>query len=125
MCGNNSQKIKQNTLVNAQYKRKLLVRLSNMGTTLNFYQKTEKSDHPIYTQCNLNLNLLDYQKRLKVNRYLRYLNFLSQHCFIVTVTRPTMDHINTNSFIDSSITTKILKVNVSDHLTFFFCCCCC
>ena len=31
-----------------------------------------------------------------------------------------MDHINTNSFIDSSITTKILKVNVSDHLTFFF-----
>ena len=41
--------------------------------------------------------------------------------FILTVTRPTrisknnttlMDHINTNSFIDSRLTTRILKVNV-------------
>ena len=41
--------------------------------------------------------------------------------FIVTVTRPArisknnatlMDHINTNSFIDSGMTTRILKVNV-------------
>ena len=41
--------------------------------------------------------------------------------FILTITRPTriskknatlMDHINTNSFIDSRLTTRILKVNV-------------
>ena len=41
--------------------------------------------------------------------------------FILTATKPTkisknnatlMDHINTNSFIDSRLTTRILKVNV-------------
>ena len=48
--------------------------------------------------------------------------------FILTVTRPTrisknnttlMDHINTNSFIDSRLTTRILKVNVWDHFNCF------
>ena len=48
--------------------------------------------------------------------------------FILTITRPTriskknatlMDHINTNSFIDSRLTTRILKVNVWDHFNCF------
>ena len=48
--------------------------------------------------------------------------------FILTITRPTriskknatlMDHINKNSFIDSRLTTRILKVNVWDHFNCF------
>ena len=48
--------------------------------------------------------------------------------FILTITRPTriskknatlMDHINKNSFIDSCLTTRILKVNVWDHFNCF------
>ena len=82
----------------------------------------KKADQPTYIQRDLNL---DYHTFPKVNKYW---NLLFQHSFIPAVTRSPRisenkailtDNINRNSFIDSSTTTGILKVDVSDHFPVF------
>lgn len=90
------------------------------------FPKNEKTDQPIYIQDDLNLNLLDYQSCSKVNKYL---NLLFQYSVVQPVSRPTricknnatsIDHKNTTSFVDSSITTGLLKINVLDYFLVFF-----
>ena len=72
----------------------------------------------------MNLNLLDYNVNAKVKTYA---NLLFQKYFIPLISKPTkisktnatIDHINTNNFLEIDIKTGILKYDISDHFPVF------
>lgn len=72
------------------------------------------TNQSIYIQGNLYLNLWDCQSSPKVN-----------NAFVTGPTRISinnvtfMEHSNVNSFVNSSLTTGIFKVHVSDHFQVF------
>ena len=70
-----------------------------------------------------NLNLLDYENSRKVKDFL---NLKYQSSIIPSINKPTqvtrktataIDHILTNSFIDTTIKTDIIKSDASDHFS--------
>ena len=81
--------------------------------------KNSKKVHHI--AGDLNLNLLDHEN----NRIMQdFLNLIYQNGMILTLNKPTrvtrktaaaINHILTNSFIDTTIKTGIIKYDVFDH----------
>ena len=73
----------------------------------------------------MNLNLLDHSTRSKVKEYL---NIVFQNLLIPMINKPTrvsksnatiIDHILTNSFLNTDCSTGIIKIDISDHFPIF------
>ena len=72
-----------------------------------------------------NLNLIDYETKIKVNNYL---NLLFQKNFIPVINKPTRasrnnatmtDHINKNHFLNNDTHSGIITVGFSDNFPIF------
>ena len=84
--------------------------------------KTKKNYNKNYHIAgDFNLNLLDHDKNKKV-RY--FFNLIYQNCMIPTINKPArvtkktataIDHMITNSFVEITFKTAIIKSDVSDH----------
>ena len=75
---------------------------------------------------DFNLNLLDYEKRKKVQKFL---NLIYENSMIPTINKPTritrqsataIDDILTNCFINFDFKTAIFKSGISDHFPISF-----
>ena len=92
----------------------------------NFLVKTKNLNKNIHIAGDFNLNLLDHDNNKKVQTYL---NLIYQSGLIPTINKPTrvtrktatiIDHILTNSFIDTNFQTMIFKADISDHFPICF-----
>ena len=90
----------------------------------NFFLNTKNSNKNVYIAGDFNLNLLDHSLNKKVQNYLIY-----QNSFIPTVNKPTrvtrktstiIDHILTNSFVNTNFKTFIFKIDISNHFPICF-----
>ena len=90
----------------------------------HFY--TENSNKNVYIVGDFNLNFLDHNLNEKVQNCL---NFIYQSSFIPTLNKPTrvtrktstiIDHILTNSFVNTNFKTFIFKIDISDHFPICF-----
>ena len=79
----------------------------------------------MYLVGDFNLNVLDYESNTKVKNFF---NLIFQHSLIPVINKPTrvtkksataIDHIITNSFLNSNISTGIIKNDISDHFPIF------
>ena len=87
-----------------------------------------KSNKPIYFIGNFNLNVLDYKKNEKVTKFF---NRTFEKGLVPVINKPTkptrvtkntitaVDHIITNSLLHSTISTVIIKLDVSNHFLIF------
>ena len=73
----------------------------------------------------MNLNLLDHSTKSKVKEYL---NIVFQNLLIPMINKPTrvsksnatiIDHILTNSFLNTDCSAVIIKIDISDHFPIF------
>ena len=87
--------------------------------------KNLKSNKAMYLVGDFNLNVLDYESNIKVKNFF---NLLFQHSLISVINKPTrvtnksataIDHIMTNSFLNSNILTGIIKNDISYHFPIF------
>ena len=87
-----------------------------------------KSNKPIYFIGNFILNVLDYKKNEKVTKFF---NRTFEKGLVPVINKPTkptrvtkntitaVDHIITNSLLHSTISTVIIKLDVSNHFLIF------
>ena len=88
--------------------------------------KNKFQEKPLLLVGDLSLNSLDYSR----NTYVcDSLNFVFQNSICLVIKRPTrltkssaivIDHILTNSVIESHIQSGIIKTDVSDHFAVFY-----
>ena len=87
-----------------------------------FLKKTKNNLKPFHITDDINLNVLDHDKRSKVRNLL---NLLYKNDMIPTINRATevtrkmvttIDHILTNQFINVNSKTSILKTGSTYHL---------
>ena len=114
---------KCNTLINILYR--------SPNGQIELFEKFLRYVFNIITDSNkmhhiatdFNLNLLDYENSRKVKDFL---NLKYQSSIIPAINKPTqvtrktataIDHILTNSFIDTTIKTDIIKSDASDHFS--------
>ena len=88
------------------------------------FNKNKNSNKNHRIAGDFNLNLLDHDKNKKVRDFL---NLIYQNGMIPTINKPTsvtkktataIDHIITNSFVENTFKTAIIKTDVSDHFQF-------
>ena len=79
----------------------------------------KRSDKTIYFVRDLNLNIVNFDKNKKVKSFF---NLIFQNCLIPVINKPThkksttaIDHIITNSYLNSIIQTGLIKIDISDH----------
>ena len=98
-----------------------MLHLNVRSLNKNFSIKTKS----IYIVGDTNLNLIDYEKNIKVKNYL---NLLFQKNFIPVINKPTrvsrnnatiIDHINTNHFLNNYMHSGIITADISDHFPIF------
>ena len=79
----------------------------------------------MYFVGDFNLNVLDYDKNKKIKNFF---DLMFQHGLIPVINKPTrvtrrsasaIDHIVTNSFLNTKIKTGIIQTEVSDHFAIF------
>ena len=82
-------------------------------------------EKPLFLGGDLNINSLDYSRNTHVRDFF---NFAFQNCIFPVINRPTrvtkskatvIDHILTNTIIDSHIQSGIIKTDISDHFAVF------
>ena len=92
----------------------------------NFFLNTKDSNKNVYIAGDFNLNLLDHSLNKKVHNSL---NLIYQNSFILIVNKPsrvtrktstTIDHILTNSSVNTNFKTFIFKIDISDHFPICF-----
>ena len=90
------------------------------------FSKTKSSSKTISISGGFNINLLDHDTCEKAKDFLTLIYKNSMIPIINIPTRvkrmaaPAMDHILTNSFIDSYFKTTIIESNVSDNFPICF-----
>ena len=101
---------RRNTLFNV---KKILLKIR--------FSKNKNSNKNYHIAGDFNLNLLDHNKNKKVQDFL---NLIYQNGTTPTINKPTrvtkksvtaIDHIITNSFVENTFKTAIIKSDVSDH----------
>ena len=111
----------RNVLVNVLYRPPVgqYEQFENFLTT--FFSRTKSCNKDVHIAGDFNLNLLDHDTNKKVEDFL---NLIYQNNLIPTtnkLTRVTMktvtaiDHILTNSFVDTDFKSAIFKTDISDH----------
>ena len=118
-------KYTKNVIVNVTYRQPA----GNIKVFEDSFKKILSSNKhrnkAVYLTGDFNLNLLDYETNAKVKSYL---NILFSHSFIPLINKPTriskhnatvIDHLLTNTFIDKSYLTGIVKTDISDHFPVF------
>ena len=92
----------------------------------NFFLNTKNSNKIVNIAGDFNLNLLDHSLNKKVHNSL---NLIYQNSFILIVNKPsrvtrktstTIDHILTNSSVNTNFKTFIFKIDISDHFPICF-----
>ena len=85
------------------------------------FTKTKNSNKAMHIAGDFNLNILDHNTNRKVQNVL---SVIYHNGMIPTINQPTtvsrktataIDHILTNSFVDTVFKTVIFKSNISDH----------
>ena len=110
-----------NILVNVLYRHSVgqYEQFENFLTT--FFSRTKNCNKDIHIAGNFNLNLLDHDTNKKVQDFL---NLIYQNNLIPTINKPTrvtmktataIDHILTNSFVDTDFKSAIFKTDIYDH----------
>ena len=89
------------------------------------FTKVKNNGKDLYIVGDMNLNLLDHSTNSKVKEYL---NIVFQNLLIPMINKPTrvsksnatiIDHILTNSFLNTDCSTGIIKIDISDHFPIF------
>ena len=112
---------RRNTLFNVVYRPPYgkIEPFENFLKKLLFKNKNSSKNY--YIARDFNLNMLDYDKDKKVQGFL---NLIYQNGVIPTTNKPTrvtrktavsIDPIITNSFVENTFKTAIIKSDVSDH----------
>ena len=89
----------------------------------NLFSRHKRS--VFYFAGDFNLNLLDYETNTKVKNFFNLMFSFNLIPVINTVTRVTktsvtaIDHIITNSYLNTYIQTGIIKTDISDHFPIF------
>ena len=87
--------------------------------------KNKFQEKPFFLVGDLNINSLDYSRNTHVRDFF---NFVFQNGIFPVINRPTrvtkssatvIDHILTNTIIDSHIQSGIIKTDISDHFAVF------
>ena len=117
---------KRNTLVNILY-RPPNGKIEPFENFLNnVFTKTKDSNKALHNAGDFNLNLLDHNANRKVYNFL---SLIYQNGMIPTINRPTrvtkktataIDHILTNSFVETVFKTVIFKSNIFEHFPVCF-----
>ena len=96
--------------------------MDNIKVLVNKFKEQEKQ---IFLAGDFNVNFLDYSRNLIVRDFF---NFAFQNSIFPVINRPTrvtktsatiIDHILTNSIIDSLLHSGIVKTDISDHFAVF------
>ena len=91
----------------------------------DFTNKVKNNRKDLYIERDMNLNLRDHSTNSKVKGYL---NIVFENLLIPIVIKPTrvskpnatiIDHILTNSFLNTNCSTGIIKIDISDHFPIF------
>ena len=111
---------RRNTLFNVIY-RPPNSKIEPFENFLKILFNKNKNSNNNYHIADFNLNLLDHDKNKKVRDFL---NLIYQNGMILTINKPSrvtkktataIDHIITNSFVENTFKTAIIKTDVSDH----------
>ena len=87
--------------------------------------KNKFQEKPLFVVGDLNINSLDYSRNIHV---CHSFNFVFQNCMFPVIDRPSrvtklsatvIDHILTNTIIDSNIQSGIIKTDVSGHFVIY------
>ena len=96
--------------------------MDNIKVLINKFKGQEKQ---IFLAGDFNINSLDYSRNTKVRDFF---NLAFQNSIFPVINRPTrvtetsatiIDHIFTNTIIDSSLRSGIGKTDISDHFAVF------
>ena len=89
------------------------------------FNKNKHSNRAMYIAGDFNLNVLDHSTNKKVKNFL---NLLFQNNLIPLINKPTritrhtetaIDHIITNTFLDTKLITGVIRTSITDHLPIF------
>ena len=89
------------------------------------FDKRNVRNKPLFLVGDLNINVIDYESNKIVKKFV---DLCFQDGLIPIINKPTrvtkkhataVDHIITNSFLNSSISTGIIKTDVTDHFPTF------
>ena len=115
----------KNILINTQYRQPAGIYSKFEKHLKDFTNKAKNKRKDLYIVGDLNLKLLDYSTNSKVTDYL---NIVFQNLLIPMIYKPTrasksnatiIDHILTNSFLNTDCFTGIIKIDISDHFPIF------
>ena len=115
----------KNILINTQYRQPAGIYSEFEKYMKDFTNKVKNNGKDLYIVGDMNLNLLDHRSNSKVKEYL---NIVSQNLLIPMINKPTrvsksnatiIDHILTNSFLNTDCSTGIIKIDISDHFPIF------
>ena len=111
----------KNILINTQCRQRAGTYSEFEKYLKDFTNKAKNNGKDLYIVGDLNLNLLDYSTNSKVKDYL---NIVFQNLLISMINKPIrvsksnatiIDHILTNSFLNTDCFTGIIKTDISDH----------
>ena len=115
----------KNILINTQYMQPAGIYSEFEKYLKDFTNKAKSNQKDLYIVEDLNLNLLDHSTNSKVKDYL---NIVFQNLLIPMIDKPTrvsksnatiINHILTNSFLNTYCFTGIIKTDISDHFAIF------
>ena len=115
----------KNILINTQYRQPAGIYSEFEKYMKDFTNKVKNNVKDLYIVGDMNLRLLDHSTRSKVKEYL---NIVFQNLLIPMINKPTrvsisnatiIDHISTNSFLNTHCSTGIIKIDISDHFPIF------
>ena len=115
----------KNILINTQYRQPVGIYSEFEKYMKDFTNKVKNNGKDLYIVGDMNLNLLDHRRNSKVKEYL---NIVSQNLLIPMINKTTrvsksnaivIDHILTNSFLNTDCSTGIIKIGISDHFPIF------
>ena len=119
---NNNSK---NILINTQYRQLAGIYSEFKKYMKDFTNKIKNNGKDLHIVRDMNLNLLDHSTSSKVKEYL---NIAFQNLLIPMINKLTrasksnatiIDHILTNSFLNTDSSTGIIKIDISDHFPIF------
>ena len=115
----------KNILINTQYRQPAGIYSKFEKYLKDFTNKAKNKRKDLYIVGDLDLKLLDHSTNSKVKDYL---NIVFQNLLIPMICKPTrasksnatiIDHILTNSFLNTDCFTGIIKIDISDHFPIF------
>ena len=112
---------KRNVLVNILYRQPVGQSKQSENFLTTFFSRTKSCNKYIHFAGDFNLNLLDHDTNKMVQNFL---NLIYQNSFIPTINKPTrvimktatpINHILTDSFVDTNFKSAIFKTDISDN----------